>query len=36
MQEYDRDCERTNSAMRKIDEAIEAFVRKDSEVISHF
>lgn len=36
MQEYDRDCERTNFAVSKIDEAIEAFVGKTSEVISHF
>lgn len=30
------DCERTNSAMSKIDRAIEAFLGKDSEVMSHF
>lgn len=36
MQEYDRDCERTNFAVSKIDGAIEAFAGKNSEVISHF
>lgn len=36
MQGCDRDCERTNFAVIKIDGAIEAFVCKHREVISHF
>ena len=36
MQEYDRDCERTNFAVGKIDGAIEAFAGKNSEVLCHF
>lgn len=36
MQEYDRDCERQNFALSKIDGPIDAFVGKNSEVISDF
>lgn len=36
MQEYDRDCERLNFALSKIDGPIEAFAGKNSEVISGF
>lgn len=36
MQEYDRDCERQNFALRKIDGPIEPFAGKNSEVIRGF
>lgn len=36
MQEYDRDCERRNFALSKIDGPIDAFAGKNSEVISDF
>lgn len=36
MQEYDRDCERRNFGLRKIDGLIEALAGKNSEVTRGF